>query len=149
MALLDDRDGQPTVAWAAIYALKRLGPVATAALPTLTALVSEAGRPLNERQAALIALGQIDPKGKVVLPALEAALRDESVATGGAYIALGAAIAVRDMGKPAASLLPALIAAYETNEARAAPKTARDYLAAALDAIGPAGRSALKTLRTR
>lgn len=135
--LLDDRAGSPTVAWHVVWALGHIGPPSLEAVAKLTNLVEDDKRPVNERQAALIALGKIDVKGDAILPVIERALG------GKMYMVIGAAIATRNLGEAAAPLVPALIKAFKRHETRAA----RAYLAEALGAIGPKAKEALPLLR--
>jgi hypothetical protein len=122
---LSDPTGAPSVAWQAIVALGKIGPDARTAIPPLNRLIANETRPVNEIQMALIVLSKLDPKGKEVLPTIRHGL------LGKATVAIGAAIAAKDLGKHGKPLLPDLQAAA----ARHSRAPARGYLDAAIKAV--------------
>ena len=105
LPLLADRSGSPPVSWWTTIALKSIGASAKAAIPLLQKLIEDKTRPDNEKQMALSALGRLDPKGEKVLPTLRKALK------GNRALYVGALLAVTDLGKAAAPLVPDLEAA--------------------------------------
>ena len=91
-------------------------------MPALIRMAGDPATSVSERQMALMALGDIDPKGEAILPALRKAL------TGDKATVVGAAIAAARLGPAAASLRPDL--------EKAARRYPDPYVRKALAAIG-------------
>jgi len=118
------RDKAGSVAHQTTFALANMGPVAKAAIPELQKLAGDKSRGSAERQAALMALGRIDPKGEKILPTLRAALKDNDT------LVIGAAMTAKQLGKAAKPLVPDLEDAAQRLSKGRAPKYIQRALAA-------------------
>jgi serine/threonine protein kinase/HEAT repeat protein len=136
------------VRWRAAVALWEIGTAAVEAVPALTlALEDEAASVADAARQALkrITSPDVPPRpapagpsttGPLGISTLIEALGHEDVS-----VREWAAIAVRDVGPPAAEAVPALMAALEDNMSGI-----RDWAAMALGSIGPAAKEALPAL---
>ena len=141
-------DAHVRVRWRAAVALWEIGAAAEAAVPALTTALNDEAASVADaaRQALKRITAPVDPPrpapagpsttGPLGIPTLIEALRHDDVS-----VREWAAIAVRDIGAPAAEAVPALVSALEDTTSGI-----RDWAAMALGSIGPAAKEALPAL---
>jgi HEAT repeat protein len=137
LARLLDADSEP-VRRAAMYALEKIGPQATEAIPDLV-LIAEGKAQVTDpawRAQAVRVLGQMGPAARDAVPALIACLKNAD-----SHLAQAACQALAQLDKEALPAVPSLV---EIVKDRQSPLRAR--AAFALGKIGPEARVAVPAL---
>lgn len=135
IAALDDPDHG--VSRAAVDGVARLGRMSIEALPALSRLIAKAAGHEGVRQAAVMALGAMDPEDARVEEIVLAQLGG-----GNSTMAIGAALAIARMEPAPAWGVEPLLAAL----GRSSNSALREYAVKALGRIGAPARSALGLL---